>query len=472
MQTRPVVATRPVPYRPAPAATLTATVAALIMLLAGCAGPSAPPGTSGAPERVWRTDGYGWTYVLGDGRLRVYETTRISCLPAETLRQIGGPDPDGVLRFGEDDVAEQTVRPGDDGRATLRLLGTAADIDLLPLPGLPEECTIGVADDPVTTFDVFWTTFAEHYNSFDRKNVDWAAVRDRYRPRVDGETGSAELFGILRAMIEPLGDVHTGVTASRDRDFFGLRPGTRELPERPVIEAVDNHLRELGVTRFRAFAGRKLVYADLPDGRGYLRITAFEGYDPDDDSHLASKPELDRMLDAVFTESRVRALRSLIIDVRLNTGGDDALSLLVAGRLTDRPYVGFTKSARNDPDDPARHARAHPASVTPADGPQFTGPVHLLTSDMTVSAGETFIQTMMGRTPAPARIGTTTQGVFADSMTRRLPNGWSFSLGNEDYVGPDGRNWEGAGIPPTVTTPVFPDDELERAADSALDAAN
>ncbi|MGQ0482899.1 MAG: hypothetical protein ACT4O0_17975, partial [Pseudonocardia sp.] len=223
---------------------------------------------------MWRTDGYGWIYALdgvgaSTGRLRVYETTRISCLPAEALRQIGGPDPDGVLRFGEDDVTEQTVRPGPDGRATLRLLGTAAEIDLVPLPGLPEACTTRVADDPVTTFDVFWTTFAEQYNSFGRKNVDWAGVRDRYRPMVDEDTGSAELFDILRAMIEPLGDAHVGVTASRDRDFFGLRPGTRELPERPVIEAVDNHLRELGVTRFQAFAGRKLVYADLPDGRGY-----------------------------------------------------------------------------------------------------------------------------------------------------------------------------------------------------------
>jgi C-terminal processing protease CtpA/Prc len=145
------------------------------------------------------------------------------------------------------------------------------------------------------------------------------------------------------------------------------------------------------------------------------------------------------------------------------------LVLQVAARLTDRPHVAFTKQARNDPHDPS-HGRAQTVTVTPADAPRYTGPVSLLISDLTISAGETFVQAMMGRTPAPARIGTTTQGVFADNMSRRLPNGWTFNLGNEDYVGPDGRNYEAAGIPPTVSTSVFTAEELAQNRDSALDA--
>jgi hypothetical protein len=77
---------------------------------------------------------------------------------------------------------------------------------------------------------------------------------------------------------------------------------------------------------------------------------------------------------------------------------------------------------------------------------------------------------MMGRTPAPTRIGTTTQGVFADNMSRILPNGWTFILGNEEYIGPDGHNYEGVGIPPMVRTPVFTAEELNQNRDSALDA--
>ena len=97
--------------------------------------------------------------------------------------------------------------------------------------------------------------------------------------------------------------------------------------------------------------------------------------------------------------------------------------------------------------------------------------MHLLISDMTVSAGETFVLGMMGRAPQPTRIGTTTQGVFADTLDRELPNGWTISLGNERYLSPDGRSYEGPGIPPTIETPVFTPAELAAGQDSALDAA-
>lgn len=116
--------------------------------------------------------------------------------------------------------------------------------------------------------------------------------------------------------------------------------------------AVDNHLRALGATQLQSFARGKIVYGDLPDGRGYLRITAFEGYRDDDSFYLADRAELAHALNAVFTPQRVAALRHLIIDVHLNSGGHDALVLQLAARLTDRPYVALRKQPRNDPHEP------------------------------------------------------------------------------------------------------------------------
>ena len=442
-----------------------AIVAALAMMVPACT--ALPPES---PGEVWRSDGYGWIYSLSGDKLQTYEATEISCLPGRTLDQIGSPSPDGVTQFGRKGIPNRTVRKGPNGQATLHLMGTAADVDLVPLPGLPSECSRKASDDPRTNFDIFWITFAENYNSFGRKNINWAAVRDQYRPMVNNDTDPRKLFGILRAMIEPLGDIHTSITGPDDQTFFGRRPGTRQLSNRAVRTAVDNHLRTLGATQLQSFAQERIVYADLPDGRGYLRINAFAGYREDDRSYVGSSAELARVLDAVFTPQRVAALRSLIIDVRLNSGGDDALVLQVAARLTDTPYVAFTKQPRNDPRDPSRHGRPQTVTVTPADAPRYTGPVSLLTSDLTISAGETFVQAMMGRTPAPARIGTSTQGVFSDAMPRTLPNGWTFTVGNEEYVGPDGRNYEGVGIPPTVRTPVFTAEDLDQNRDSALDA--
>jgi Peptidase family S41/Tricorn protease C1 domain len=439
-----------------------AIVAALAMMVPAC---------TASPSEVWRSDGYGWIYSLSGSQLRTYETTEISCLPRRTLDQIGPPSPDGVPQFGRKGIPTQTMRKGPNGQATLHLIGTAADVDLVPLRGLPSECSRKASNDPLTNFDIFWATFAENYNSFGRKNINWAAVRDQYRPMVDNDTDPRTLFGILRAMIEPLGDVHTSITGPDDQEFSGLRPGTPTLSDRAVGTAVDKHLRTHDATQLQSFAQKNIVYADLPDGRGYLRINSFADYRDDDHSYAGDSAELTRALDAVFTPQRVAALRHLIIDVRLNSGGHDALVLQVAARLTDTPYVAFTKQARNDPRDPSRHSRPQTVTVTPANAPRYTGPVSLLTSGLTISAGETFVQAMMGRTPAPARIGATTQGVFADPLSRKLPNGWTFSLGNEKYVGPDGQDYEGVGIPPTVRTPVFTAEELGQNRDVAVDVS-
>ena len=462
--------------------------AGLVVALAACS-PGLFPG-SGAPasNQTWRTDGYGLIYALQGGKLLTYETTAVSCVPGDTLDPVGAPGTDGLLQYGEDGVAEQTLRlGGSGGRAVAHVIGSASDIDLLPIPAVPGDCAAkpkakskssddddddddAAAVDPVHTFDVFWSTFAENYNSTARKNVNWAAVRDQFRPKITSDTSSAQLFDTLRAMVIPLGDTHVGLKGAGHKEFEGLRPGTRNLDTDDTSAVVDNHLRALGATQLLTFGQGAITYTDLPGGRGYLRFNSFEDYVKADDSFQASQAEMTRALNAVFTPARVAALRTLVIDLRNNEGGDDPLTLDLAGHLTDRPYLAYTKAPRDDPNDPTKYGRAQPVNVVPSAGPRFTGPVQLLVSDMTVSAGETFVLAMMSRQPAPARIGTTTQGVFSDTLDRKLPNGWEFNLGNEQYLGPDGKSYEGSGIPPTVETPVFTPAEMAANQDSALDA--
>ncbi|WP_345613652.1 S41 family peptidase [Pseudonocardia adelaidensis] len=443
----------------------------LATVLAACAAPIG--GTTSPVDGVWRTDGYGWIISVRNGQAETFDTTSVSCLPNRTLTQLEGPAPDGTVQFGNQDGAVETLRRTPDDQGALRLLGTAADIDLVPVPELPEACTRPVPNDPVTNFDVFWATFAENYNSTVRKNIDWNAVRAQYRPMVNANTTPDELYRILVSMIRPLGDAHASIDAD-DRSFAAKRQGTRDehdVSRRDAIDAVDDHLHEdLRVTDIQTFANNRIAYADLPGGRGYLRITSFEKYDRDDNVFPANSAVLTRTLNTIFTQARINAWRGLIIDIRFNTGGDDELGLQVASRLTNTAYTAYTKDARNNPTDPNSHGRLRTVTVTPYDGPRYLGPVRLLTSDLTVSAGETFTEAMLGRTPAPSRVGTATQGVFADDMERKLPNGWTFTLGNEDYFAPDGTDYEEVGIPPTTQTPVFTPDELAQHKDSALDA--
>ncbi|WP_260475839.1 S41 family peptidase [Streptomyces sp. WAC 06725] len=462
-----------------------ATVTALTTLTAACTPPASAhtdqPGRPGhsaqrpspaSLEGVWRTDGYGSLVTIDGRQLRTYETTAVSCLPGSVRGvRTGPPGAGGRADFAVPDGARITVVPRGGDEARLSIQDNVGHRTLHRIAGLPARCHQPPAKDPRTVFDVFWRTYAENYPFFAAKKTDWAAVRDRYRPRVTARTTDDELFAILREMIEPLHDGHTRLSAGPGRVYAGSRPGTT-LPTPAFLKQVDAAIAAglgPGVTR-QQWAGGALSYADLPDRLGYLRITSFQGY-TDREDYDSDVAELDRALDAVFTKARTsgpKALRGLVVDLRLNGGGSDQLGLRVAARLTGRPYLAYRKHARNDPADARKFTPDEPARIRPHDGPRYTGPLTLLTGPLTISAGETFTQSLLGRTPAPARIGENTQGLFSDTLDRTLPNGWKFALPNEEFLTADGRTFDGTGIPPTVRTPVFTPEDLASRRDPAL----
>jgi C-terminal processing protease CtpA/Prc len=95
----------------------------------------------------------------------------------------------------------------------------------------------------------------------------------------------------------------------------------------------------------------------------------------------------------------------------------------------------------------------------------------MLTGGSQISAGETFTQAMMNRTPRPIRVGENTQGVFSDTLQRRLPNGWEYILPNEEFRTLAWKSFDGAGIPPDIRKPVFTPAELTNHRDSAFTEA-
>jgi C-terminal processing protease CtpA/Prc len=244
------------------------------------------------------------------------------------------------------------------------------------------------------------------------------------------------------------------------------RPGTTvptiELEQRvrPFIVR-----RDLGGRELTTYNNDPIGYADLPGRIGYLRVVLFMWYA--DGTYEAEVGALD----AILTRQRVRSLEGLLVDLRVNGGGSDEFGLRLASRLTGRPYLAYVKRARNDPDDPSRFTTPQPIPVRPADAPRYTGPLVLLTGGSTVSAGETFTQAVMNRTPRPVRIGENTQGVFSDVLERTLPNGFRFIAPNEEYRTRSGRTFDGPGIPPHHRVPVFTEEEFANDRDSAFDLA-
>ncbi|MCL7377852.1 S41 family peptidase [Streptomyces sp. 35G-GA-8] len=453
----------------------TGVVAALALLsvVGGVAIPAPPAGATsrpGPPTGVWRTDGYGTVLAAEEGVLREYQTTAVGCLEGAPARRTGGDA--GSARYADDDGDVFTLRSTDSrDRASMRVDGSVGERTLFRIAALPDSCAREQATGPVATFDVFWATFEENYPFFAAKGIDWSAVRERLRPMVHENTTDAELFAVLSEMVRPLYDAHVVVLGGPAGVFAQSRPGTAvpgpELDNR-TKEYVER--RDLGGRQLQEFAGGRIGYADLPGGQGYVRVSGFSGY-TEEDTYATDSAELDRALDAILTRERTTGLTGLIIDLRVNGGGSDALGPRIAARLTDRPYFAYAKRARNDPADPTRFTRPEPLYVQPARAPRFTGPVAVLTAGTTYSAGETFTQALIDRPGRTVRIGEPTQGVFSDILRRELPNGWSFWLPNEEFLTRSGETFDGAGIPAHLPEPVFTEEEFAHRRDSAFDRA-
>ncbi|MFJ7419667.1 S41 family peptidase [Streptomyces uncialis] len=441
-----------------------AMATAVALALAGQAAPAvtAPRSTT---DGIWRMDGYGTVLSIRDGTFQEYQTTTVSCLKGDSAQRTGPgtyTTPDGTVL---------TVRALGD-RGSMRADSSVGDRNLRRMAELPDACTRPAPKGPLAAFDVFWQSFEENYPFFSAKGTDWHALRDRYRPEVHAQTTKDELYAVFSEMVKPLHDAHVAVQDG-DRVFAQVRPGT-VLPSRELDTKVKKFILAHGLKDARNlqdFAGGRITYADLPGGQGYLRISGFGGYTGDGAPYAAQLAELDRTLDTVLDQERTQQLKGLIIDLRINGGGSDALGIHIAERLTGAPYVAYSKRARNDPADPTRHTRPQAVYVTPAQGPRYTGPVAVLTGGSTVSAGESFTQALMDRPGRTVRIGQPTQGVFSDVMRRELPNGMSAWLPNEEFLTRSGRTFDGTGIPPHLTEPVFTKEEFDRNRDSAFDRA-
>jgi carboxyl-terminal processing protease len=144
-------------------------------------------------------------------------------------------------------------------------------------------------------------------------------------------------------------------------------------------------------------------------------------------------------------------VRAVIIDLSVNYGGFDFVSRAIAERFAAERTHAYTKYA-GDAENPIRTR----VVLNPSQGTRFEGPVFLMTSNITVSAGE--ILTMALRAlPNVTHVGELTRGALSDVLDRTLPNGWELSLSNEVYLDSSGAAWEGRGIQPEWKMQVFPD---------------
>jgi peptidase S41-like protein len=429
---------------------------------------TATPCAAQVQQGSWTSDGYGLLLEVARDTLRAYEVTSVSCIPSFTATAVSAPAGAlGAYRFTGAPVTVLLLPDQGPDRARYHFNGAASDVIIHRAAQKPAVCDRATANTPTSNFDVFARTWSEQYGFFDLKKTNWAAVVAANRPKVTDSTSAAELFAIMRGMIEPLQDAHTYLAGpDASLRFSGSRSGEHKLQREQFPRAYDLVTRYL-TGGLRKFCEGQLEFGMLAGDIGYLRIRGFSRYHADGsfDSGLQA---LEAALDTIFAGAST--WKGLVTDVRINGGGADPLGLTIAGRLTDKDYVAYVKEARLDPNDPARWTPGQTSWVRATNRPSFRGPVVHLTGIHSVSAAETFTQALINRKPAVTRVGENTQGVFSDVLGRRLPNGWRFGLPNERFV-TNGKSYDGPGIPPDVRVAVFPASDLESGKDGALERA-
>ena len=430
-------------------------------------------------DGIWRSQGYGYVFNFQGSALKAFEVTRTTCMPGFTATRSPTTGPGREVRFNTTDKDVLFVRPGDDAaHQTLHFDGSASDMRIDRLPLLPPICEHPMPDTPLDNFDVFTRTWAENYISFDLKHVDWDSIVSLNRSKVAPGMPAAQLFDLFEAIIKPFGDAHTFINAPKlKRRFRGIRPGTDRVVNELAGKGGFDKFQKSGMRKLfaitdtgylhgpiRKFCNEQIEYGHIGADTGYIRIVSFDGYSKQGD-FATGLMALQSALDEIFSDS---ALRALVIDVRVNFGGEDPYGLEIASRLTTGDYLAYAKQARRDPVDHNQWTPRDPSIVRPSSRPGFRGPVVELTGPLTISAGETFTQALMGRMPRVIRIGENTQGVFSDVLGRRLPNGWRFALPNEVYLTPEGKAFDGNGIPPDIEVPVFTTADVAASRDPAL----
>jgi hypothetical protein len=303
------------------------------------------------------------------------------------------------------------------------------------------------SSDFASQFDSLWTTFDRQYSYFDYKHIDWNALRERFRPMAIAAGDQASFIGVVREMLAALHDQHVvirnaagGVTPTYDPGYFVNWDRTVWL----------QYLARGTWTPGRGDWGHGTL-----NSTAYIVIGAWNGTN-------FSASDFDATLENYRNAPR------LILDVRMNGGGDDQIAFQVAGRFaTSSVTTGYVKT-RTGPG----HSDFGPLTtrtLSPRGSWQYTRPVLVLIGRRCLSSNESFISAMR-QLPNVTLVGDQTGGGSANPETFPLAGGWSYTVSRWIEYTADMEVIEDVGIAPQVFVPASAAD-FAQGRDPVLDWA-
>ena len=316
----------------------------------------------------------------------------------------------------------------------------------LPLACVDEE---EYADTNEGNFEALWTIVDEHYCFFDYKKqeygLDWAAVYEKYRQRVNSQMTEEQLFEVLTDMLAELRDGH--VNLSSVYDFGRYWSWYENYP----ANFSDSLLRRYLGTDYRIAAGLK--YRILDDNIGYVCYESFQDG--------IGEGNTDQML------LHMMLCDGLIIDVRNNSGGNLTNAEKLAARFINEPtLVGYIahKTGKGHSDfSPWKEQILQPSSNL-----RWQKPVAVLTNRKVYSAANEFVK-YMRCAPRAIIIGDWTGGGAGMPFSSSLPNGWSVRFSACPMTDREGQSTE-FGIAPDIPCQLS-DEDTARGIDTIIEEA-
>ncbi|MEO0418776.1 MAG: S41 family peptidase [Pseudomonadota bacterium] len=407
------------------------------------------------PDGIWQSQGYGRIMEIQNGQYRIREVTQVSCLDGSS-----GSMSDFTIKLdpGHDRMA---ILEGFDAYG-FRRIGQLPQICLSPDANAASE-------DPRRNFEVFAQTIEEHFAYFDLAAVRWPELRASLRARLTAESTPAELLMVMEEALEALNDGHGEVSPSEgaieeapnaSEPLQAAAQTEKDYGDFEIAGLVAAHHLETDMTKNSPL----IKWGLLSDRTGYLQINIMTLY--------ARFPELQeridregfmsvylQQIDIMTSAERLeretagiaavmdRAMRDLagmdriVLDLRFNGGGFDEVGLEALKRFNDKRRLIASKIACTQ----AGCTRPLPIHLDSSDD-AYTKPVLLLVSPQTGSAAEMFTLSAQAL-PNVTIAGSATMGAISDAFERTLPNGWTFTISNEEYFDTQMRSFETRGVP-------------------------
>jgi hypothetical protein len=272
----------------------------------------------------------------------------------------------------------------------------------------------------------------QNYSHRDRKGVDWNARFAAHQKKLDAAAGGTEFAAAAAELLSVAEDGH-----------LWLKVGDRIVPTYRRDVRPNINLRVLqGLIPTQKQHGKTVVVGQFADGIRYVGIWTWDHREP---------ASLDAAVAAVSDAAKAKA--PLIIDVRLNGGGDEIQARRIAAFFVAQPTV-YAKHVihRAGQDQPMQERRLLPAP----DGVVHPGPCVVLMGPANVSSCEAFLGMM--RAAGCRLIGEKSGGSSGNPQPVDLGNGVTAYVPSWRALDSAGQPLEGVGITPDITVATKAED--------------